>query len=71
MLLTSLLLQSIALGGVVYFLFAILILILIIYGIRILVGVLKLPNEIVSIIYLILAVCVLIFLWNRFGAGLM
>lgn len=67
---SSLLFQAIALNGVVYFLFIILILILVIYGIRILLSTLKLSPEVSSIIYLIIAVLVLVFLWNRFGAGL-
>lgn len=62
--------QMAPVGGLIAFLFTILVLIIIIIALRYLIAALKVPQEAAMIIYLIIAVVALYWLWRQFGGML-
>jgi len=56
--------------GIVAFLVTLLLLAVIIYGISLLFGMMNLPENIKKLAWLVVGICVILYLLNRFGGGL-
>jgi len=64
---STLLLGILSGGGLVQFLIALVIIAIVIYGVKILLDWISIPQPIKTLVWLVIAVCVILFLLNKFA----